>query len=224
MSKSFLSFSNLQICVACVREEMLAQNEYDALGQLIQKNVGNDAAKPLQEVKYKYNVRGWLKQINDPTNLGNSLFAFGLNYTSPSCDGTPLYNGNISQTHWRTANTDSDLKSYTYTYDALNRLTDGVDNTGDYKVSGISYDKNGNILTLKRQGALNEEATVFGVMDDLNYAYDGRSSTLANDDIGGNQLLKIDFYLIWKINADLFKECLYLFRIETNSVWNQATF
>ncbi|MCV6629835.1 MAG: hypothetical protein OIF50_08245, partial [Flavobacteriaceae bacterium] len=71
----------------------------------------------------------------------NKLFNFSIGYNSGT---NPLYNGNISETKWRTANSDSSLKSYAYSYDALNRITAATDNTGKYNLSGITYDKMGN--------------------------------------------------------------------------------
>ena len=52
--------------------ETIVENQYDGLGQLIAKETGGG----LQTVNYTYNVRGWLKQINDPENLGTDLFGF----------------------------------------------------------------------------------------------------------------------------------------------------
>ncbi|MDC6384607.1 DUF6443 domain-containing protein [Muricauda sp. SK9] len=161
--------------------ETLVENSYGFLGQLAQKKVGGG----LQTVDYAYNVRGWLKQINNPANLGNDLFAFGISYNDPSHGGTPLYNGNINETEWRTANTDNSLKWYRYGYDALNRITSATDISGKYNISGILYDKNGNILTLKREGwtianPLLATNTGFGTMDDLVYSYDD-----------GNKLMKV---------------------------------
>ncbi|WP_394750634.1 DUF6443 domain-containing protein [Spongiimicrobium salis] len=164
--------------------ELIAENVYDEIGQLVTKNVGNTTSSPLQEVNYAYNVRGWLKKINDISALGTDLFGFELKYNDPT-SGTPLYNGNISQTHWKTANTDSSLKSYTYAYDALNRIKSGVDNTGHYNLSSIAYDKNGNITTLNRKGHLVASpnpttSTHWGTMDALSYSYDS-----------GNKLTKV---------------------------------
>ena len=151
--------------------------------------MGGDAATVvtnstgLQTVDYTYNVRGWLKQINDPASLGNDLFAFKIGYN----EGTnALYNGNISVTQWKTANTDNSLKSYDYTYDALNRITSGIDNTGNYNLANISYDKNGNITNLQRQGHTNEAATSFGVMDNLTYTYQNKSNKLVIVSDAGN--------------------------------------
>ena len=162
-------------------EETLAEHSYDELGQLVQKKTGNTAAMPLQTVDYSYNIRGWLTSINDVNNLGEDLFGFNIRYNDPANGATALYNGNISETQWRTANTDNSLKHYSYSYDALNRITGAIDNTGNYNLNAVTYDKNGNILSLSRQGHLNEAANNFGLMDELVYSYDS-----------GNKLLKVE--------------------------------
>ncbi|MDC6384616.1 DUF6443 domain-containing protein [Muricauda sp. SK9] len=149
--------------------ELLVHNQYDALGQLETKQVGNTLGNPLQTVDYAYNVRGWLKSINDPANLGSDLFAFGINYNTVSHGGTALYNGNISETEWRTANTDNALKWYKYGYDALNRIENAQNWNNSYNLSYVTYDKNGNIRTLKRHGWQN--SSNYWDMDVLDYDY-----------------------------------------------------
>ena len=72
-----------------------------------------------------------------------------------------------------------------YRYDALNRITGAIDNTGNYNLDLVEYDKNGNILILKRNGHLNNSATSFGVMDDLSYSYDGGNKLEKVDDLSG---------------------------------------
>jgi RHS repeat-associated protein len=140
----------------------------------------------LQTVDYSYNVRGWLKNINNDVNDDNDLFNFSLQYNDPAGSGTALYNGNISQASWSTLNTDTSTKTYTYSYDALNRITSGIDNTGNYNLTSVSYDKNGNILNLQRQGHTNAGATTFGVMDNLSYSYDANSNQLTKVVDAGN--------------------------------------
>ncbi|MEO0508108.1 MAG: DUF6443 domain-containing protein, partial [Bacteroidota bacterium] len=167
--------------------ELLVRNTYDELGELESKEVGGDAAaaNALQNVDYSYNVRGWLTGINDADDTDNTLtrnnedlFAFRIAYDEGP---NALFNGNIARTEWRTANTDTGLKGYDYTYDALNRIkTASGLSTTNYDVSNISYDRNGNILTLNRKGHINAAATSFGDMDLLDYSY------------SGNQLIKVD--------------------------------
>ncbi|MCG8724248.1 hypothetical protein G1K63_12075, partial [Tenacibaculum finnmarkense] len=159
--------------------ELITSNTYDDLGQLISKKVGNKEASPLQTVDYKYNVRGWLKDINEDLEDDNDLFNFSLKYNDPT-SGTALFNGNISQTSWNTLSTNtignSVSNQYTYSYDALNRITGAIDNTSNYNLNNVSYDKNGNIKTLIRKGhnevEANGDITGFGIMDNLSYAYD----------------------------------------------------
>ncbi len=175
--------------------ELLALNSYDKLGRLSSKKTGgNDltGSSFYQKVDYGYNIRGWLKAINSIDNFatddaGTDLFAFALRYDNtegiydPSL--VPLYNGNISETHWM-SRSDGKERSYSYTYDALNRLSKAAyfkdrNYTKSYDES-MGYDKNGNITHLERFGELDYE-TVSILIDDLEYTY------LA----GGNQLLKI---------------------------------
>ncbi|MEW7281078.1 hypothetical protein ABW636_20985 [Aquimarina sp. 2201CG1-2-11] len=62
-------------------------------------------------------------------------------------------------------------RSYDYTYDALNRITEAISNDGKYNLSNVTYDKAGNILSLDRKGHLNGAASAFGDMDKLVYNY-----------------------------------------------------
>lgn len=170
--------------------ELIAKNIYNELGELVSKGVGGLEASPLQTVDYKYNIRGWLKSINDGDTAGDDLFGFKLNYNSPEHTGiTPLYNGNISETHWQTAN-DHNPRSYGYGYDALNRIkTAGY--FGNYALEGhpmeienfslnmVAYDKNGNILSLQRRGLVEADNRI-DIIDDLVYEYQPSSNKLAN--------------------------------------------
>ncbi|PRX57196.1 DUF6443 domain-containing protein [Flagellimonas meridianipacifica] len=170
--------------------QLIAENGYDELGQLESKKVGGtaDATTPLQTVNYTYNVRGWLTGINDTNDTDatlikntEDLFAFRIAYNEGP---NALYNGNIAKTQWQTQNTDSSLKTYDYTYDALNRIIGATDSMGRFGLSGVQYDKNGNITTLQRQGPVVtlpqwSNNAHFGTMDDLSYSYTG------------NQLMKV---------------------------------
>ncbi len=160
-----------------LEQETIVDNSYDNLGQLESKGVGGKSsnANRLQNVDYSYNVRGWLKQINNPATLGSDLFGFKIGYNEGA---NALYNGNISSTQWKTANTDNSLKTYNYQYDALNRITSATDNISRYNLSGLGYDKNGNITGLTRGGHTNSGATTFGAMDNLIYTYQANSNKL----------------------------------------------
>tara|TARA_R100000306_G_scaffold62380_1_gene69175 strand:+ start:578 stop:4804 length:4227 start_codon:yes stop_codon:yes gene_type:complete len=150
---------------------------------------GPNIDKKLQKVRYAYNIRGWLTDINDidpgPSESLLPLFNFRINYNTleGNATGTPLYNGNIAQTLWKTMNLDKEVRGYTYSYDDLNRITAAESYKGtalgtmalntEYTVSGISFDRNGNILSLTRRGANENTTPSFGVWDDLTYTYNG---------------------------------------------------
>ncbi len=174
--------------------EVIAENIYDESGQLIQKKVGGKTTQNrLQTVDYTYNIRGWLKGINDSDTSNNAitlasgdLFGFQINYNKPST-GTKLYNGNISQTFWKTADSmDGNLKNYTYTYDALNRFKtakyaqNNVQN-GKFDETINEYDRNGNILSLVRNMQNAYDTNWSAGIDNLIYTYDK-----------GNRLMKVD--------------------------------
>ena len=168
-------------------EERIVENSYDKLGQLIKKNVGGvvtqSGGQGLQEVNYDYNIRGWLRAINEGTTANGDLFGFRINYNTSQHGATALYNGNIAETEWKTAN-DNVQRWYTYSYDALNRITNGMSYNNRYNLSNVVYDKMGNIMSLTRRGQYNASATNFGDMDILSYTYDSGNKLLNVSDTG----------------------------------------
>jgi RHS repeat-associated protein len=167
-------------------QELLSDNTYNPLSQLINKKVGGVLGNPLQNIDYQYNIRGWLTKINDPQNLNGKLFGYEIKHNNPSNSlATPKYNGNISEVDWKTANGNV-LKRYYYQYDGLDRLKDAIYEepsmtlppTNSYGES-LTYDVNGNIKTLKRYSAAGATPMM---IDDLNYnTYDGNQLISVND-------------------------------------------
>ena len=170
-------------------EQLLTENTYDELGQLISKKVGNTSAIPLQKVDYSYNIRGWMKSINKPNALQQGtdpadLFGFKLNYNIVEGSATAankLYNGNIAETFWSTATDGGFVRNYGYKYDQLNRLKDATYQksgqvTGMYN-ENLSYDKNGNIMNLSRYGDRDEQYLPIQI-DNLGYNYATNSNKL----------------------------------------------
>lgn len=168
-------------------EEILVQNTYNEIGQLDKKIVGSG----LQEIKYAYNIRGWMTKINEPSNLNSKLFGYEIKYNKPS-GGIAKYNGNISQIDWRTSNDDI-LRRYSYTYDNLNRLlfaqyqkpNASTPNTDAYN-ENVTYDINGNIKTLERFGETDNIQAI--PIDKLEYFYENNNSNRLSylKDNGGN--------------------------------------
>ncbi|MFY7956750.1 MAG: hypothetical protein ACOVNT_01480, partial [Flavobacterium macrobrachii] len=177
-------------------KELIAHNEYNELGQLIRKNVGGDDVitnSGLQKVDYSYNIRGWLTNINNIRDLNvigapTDLFAFKINYDQVDDDlnGTVknLYNGNISETFWKSSS-DNIERKYGYSYDNLNRLLNAqyqkpyssTPLTNSYNES-LSYDKNGNITSLLRNGEWDDDVNVIEI-DNLDYTYENNSNRLS---------------------------------------------
>lgn len=172
-------------------EELLASYEYDELGKLKRKNVGNNVSQPLQKVDYKYNVRGWLTQINNPGNLDensdNDLFGLKINYntlipifTLPGApDSRPVYyNGNVNSVEWKTR-TDNIKREYQYVYDNLNRLTSASGLYTSEYTENVGYSKNGNITSMYRTGGnINGQGVT---IDDAAYSYNYNKLTSVND-------------------------------------------
>jgi RHS repeat-associated protein len=160
-------------------EVLLSALKNKIFGKSIEKYLYSEdtssVKKSFQKLEYGNNIRGWVTSINDPENLGTNLFAMEIGYNdstivSPDLGANSFYNGNISSLKWRTLT--NSLKAYTYDYDDANRLKKA--NYGDlnnwatnaFDVSNITYDENGNILTLTRKDETQ-------IMDSLSYTYSG---------------------------------------------------
>lgn len=174
----------------------IAANEYDELGQLKKKAIGQKkdengdyTSDPLEWQEYTYNIRGWLQGINKGYARGASQgiapwFGMELNYDW----GFDIknYNGNIAGTRWRSRG-DGEQRAYGYTYDKANRImsadfgqhngTAYADNVngmnfdmmmGDGVSPTLAYDANGNIKAMKQWGWKPGGSTL---IDDLQYQY-----------------------------------------------------
>lgn len=200
-------------------EQLLAFNEYDELGRLKRKNIGNTIGSPLQKVDFSYNIRGWLTEINKISNLGidastPDLFAFKINYNTPEVSNLAipgLYNGNISETLWRTGSDDIN-RGYGYKYDNLNRLRFAAyekngDATSAYD-ENLTYDKNGNIATLIRYGELDTQAGK-NLIDNLGYSYSTNTNRLisvvdnSNNTSGFNDINKTGDDYTYDFNGNM---------------------
>ncbi|MEG1591481.1 DUF6443 domain-containing protein [Chryseobacterium sp.] len=165
-------------------EEILTQNDYNEISQLISKKVGGTVlGNGLQTVDYQYNIQGWMTQINNPADLNDGdLFGYAIKYNNPENTSlsTGRFNGNIAEIDWKTATNPNDNKRrYSYTYDGLNRLQQGIYSesgstliSNDYYNEQLTYDPNGNIASLKRFSKPSSGITAVKI-DDLIYNYTG---------------------------------------------------
>jgi hypothetical protein len=176
-------------------EILLAMNEYNELGQLVDKKLHSTVASGAdakQSVDYRYNIRGWLTKVNESDLSINEsgdprdFFGMELAYESDLGTGNPTtnlqYNGNINAIKWSTnlGLDNHDESAYNFTYDALNRLqhanhrtNTGTWTAGNYNENNLTYDLNGNIQTLQRTGDDGVQ------IDNLTYNY-GSGSTFSN--------------------------------------------
>lgn len=194
---------------------ILSTNTYNELSQLIDKKVHSltNGASFLQSMDYRYNVRGWLTSVNNinlssdmatnPTAGTNDdvddLWGMELGYNTPSLGGTGQYSGNVSEKKWRSV--DYSKRSYKYEYDKADRLKSSLYaefssftgwnvNVGKYDEKDLSYDANGNIMTLKRYG-FQPTGSSFGLIDDLGYQYNGNILSAVTD--GASAQGQMDF-------------------------------
>lgn len=177
----------------------VASYVYNSLGQLKIKNLGEDpmqSQSPLEVLEYGYNIRGWKKDINkaylDGT-ISDRFFSMELSYDVGY--NKNYRNGNIAGVKWKTRSAANAVKSYGYGYDNANRLIKadygqdgGVEsNWSNTKIdfsSSYSYDINGNIQSLKREGVI---AGTKITIDDLDYGY-GLAGQINGET---NQLLRV---------------------------------
>ncbi|MBI1767666.1 MAG: peptidoglycan DD-metalloendopeptidase family protein [Bacteroidetes bacterium] len=183
---------------------LLAQNEYNEIGQLVDKKLysTDNGSTFKQSTDYRYNIRGWLTSINnsqlvndqsnDDTNASRDLFGMNLSYNDAvsGINNAPQFNGNISAIKWSNNLSLGTVKdvAYKYSYDTLNRIKSAtyMTNPGTWIASqnfaenGFSYDLNGNIRKLTRTNA-NGNANP---MDVLTYDYTGQGNK-------GNQLKSV---------------------------------
>jgi len=172
--------------------------KYNGLGQLTAQ-VYNDTITETT----KYNIQGWITEkqayLGDMEEI---IFDTQLKYYNPSStDVTPSYTGNI--TEWYC----SDATNYTFSYDKLNRIaTKEISNLGgwtsitgligglvkgsQYSERGFTYDKNGNMLTLKRYDEMST------LMDDLLYSYNGNQLTELSGTTSANYTYDINGNMI----------------------------
>ncbi len=142
--------------------------EYDGLCRLksYSRN-GNDKLG----MEYSYNVRSWL------TGLGGPLISMSMGYENSEGGSLSCYSGNQSSFQWRINSSGEGIsRRYNYSYDGLSRLvsalyTDDSDLHHANYDTFYDYDRNGNILSLRRNGKYFGD--VCGTIDDLFYEYDG---------------------------------------------------
>ena len=155
-------------------QSVLYSNSYDGYGRL-QKRSYNASG---YFTSYVYNIRNWL------TGISGSKFTQNLYYHTGN--GTPRYDGNVSSLTWKSGN-ESTLRGYKFSYDGLNRLLTASYGEGSSLSANVNrfteqitgYDKNGNILGLKRYGQTG--TSTYGLFDNLTMTLSGNQLKSVND-------------------------------------------
>ncbi|HVI49193.1 MAG TPA: DUF6443 domain-containing protein [Chitinophaga sp.] len=169
-------------------EKTITTLAYNELGQLKGKRLGVSGSSQLERLNYEYNIRGWLKSINkDFVNTpGSTTNWFGQDISYEYGFNTNQFNGDIAGVRWKDRN-DGFARAYGHTYDNPGRLTTAdftQQNAGstnwsndllDFTMSGVNYDANGNILSMKQTGL---KGTVTQTIDSLVYVYIPNSNKL----------------------------------------------
>jgi RHS repeat-associated protein len=167
----------------------ITRNSYDETGQLIQKRLGQKSqtdTSAMEILDHTYNIRGWLQGINRAYSRGGDSRWFGMELNYDWGFDSAFYNGNIGGQQWRTKG-DGVRRAMGYNYDRANRLlngdftqyasgwnrTDGL----DFSLSGMSYDANGNILSMLHKGWMTGGSST---IDSLSYHYHTGSNKLLN--------------------------------------------
>ncbi|HEX2921873.1 MAG TPA: DUF6443 domain-containing protein [Bacteroidales bacterium] len=184
-------------------EITLSAVSYNELGEMITKYFHSKQTSGsrsfIQKTDYVYNIRGWLRQINDPAlSSDNDLFGQTIIYNTVTelgslNPGAGLYNGNISGLKWGTKN--DVVRGYQFVYDNLNRLKQGnyaegpglSTNIGYNNESVSLYDNNGNIKNLQRRY---NNITV----DNLTYYYPLKNNKISSIADGAGNGTGIDDY------------------------------
>jgi RHS repeat-associated protein len=193
--------------------------EYDALGQLKNKKLAPAYnGTGLQTLAFDYNIRGWLLGMNRSNLAANgqstAYFGFELGYDKLTNQCTRNYlagqwNGNISGMIWK-SNGDGIRRKYDFTYDAANRLMQGIFEQNDQSTNwgstlvnysikmgdGISptsaYYANGDIKQMQQWGL---KLTGPSQIDNLTYSYANTNSS--------NKLTKVADAIVTADNGKL---------------------
>jgi RHS repeat-associated protein len=191
-------------------DQLVAQYEYNELGQLVDKKLHNTGGSDfVQSVDFRYTIRGWLRSINNSrltsdadNDETNDYFGMEIlyNIAESGLSNTQLYNGGISAIKHKGPGGGSgtaDQRSYKYAYDGANRLLTSTSqvHTGSAwtkevgsQNENMTYDNNGNIKTLTRNQRKHQLSGVTAsyvseAIDNLTYTYASGQ---------GNKLTKVE--------------------------------
>ena len=181
----------------------ISSYDYDDVGRIKTKHLDpgyinpNTGLPDLESLNYSFNIHNQITGINKdyalktPANYNKWGHFFGLYLGYDNRDlvfATAQLNGQVTGALWNTQGDDAQRR-YDYTYDNAGRLItalfkeqphpgDGwANNKMDFSVSNITYDYNGNLLTMLQKGVLPGTSSPITI-DDLHYTYASYSNKL----------------------------------------------
>lgn len=187
--------------------KQIASYSYDAFERPLSRTLspGWNNGSGLESLSYSYNVRGWLTGINKAYALGDQSTVdqwshyFGIYLGYDNSDGIfskGQFTGKLTGIQWKSQG-DNVQRKYDFGYDFADRLTkadftqkgsagESWNNTKyDFSVKDVSYDANGNLLTMTHMGVLAGAASPVSI-DKLTYNYAANSNRLTRIDDTGN--------------------------------------
>jgi RHS repeat-associated protein len=207
-------------------EILLSSNRYQGLGELTQKKLHSrdKGTTFLQTEDFAYNLHGQLQSINSSnyllvSNPENDLFALDIVREQSDGGNTPRYDGGISAVSWvahnaAQTNQPERQRTYRFAYDGLGRLNEATyaartgplaswnNEVGAYDEKNITYDANGNLLSIERWTQQSASAPKVQI-DDLYMSY---GSNYGATPTSGNKLLGVYDYALdnrgFTLNAD----------------------
>lgn len=169
-------------------QRTISFTSYDESGQRLTERLNATATGQLETLNFGYNLKGWLTSVNKGyvNTTGSTSNWFGMELAYDAGFDSAQYTGRISGTKWKGRN-DGIARAFGYGYDATGRLltadfsqqnsgsTSWTNNLLDFSVSGISYDPNGNMLSMKQVGM---NGVVKQTIDSLKLQYNPNSNRL----------------------------------------------
>lgn len=153
---------------------ILSEKSYDMIGRLSTESVGSPESGIIRT--YEYDVR------SHPVSISSNIYSQQLDFT---------YGGNVSKMTWQTADPYDTERTYDFLYDSMSRLisakySDANGISGWFDTS-YSYDLNGNITTLQRNGLYDNSVYgyKYGLIDNLSYEYHGNQAIRISDSCSG---------------------------------------
>ena len=152
-------------------EKVLYTLSYDNYGRVSSRSIMSNT----ESIGLQYNIRDWL------TNIGSARFVEQIAYNSTVGNAVPstaCYNGDITAISWK-AGTETAFRTAKFKYNYLGWLTESTYSGAGKYTTTYTYDKMGNIKTLKRNGL--QDGSTYGLIDDLTFTYTGNQVTKIED-------------------------------------------